>query len=401
MKKQNLTRRSFLAVSAVCATPLFFPGRALGKDGNYAPNDIINVALIGNGWRKSNIGHRPGSRFIAICDCDTRRIPHNNPDIKGFQDYRELLEMPELDVVSISTPDHWHTKMTIDACKAGKDVYCEKPLTFTLMESRQIVEAARKYNRVVSSGSQRVMEDYGQYIAPIIMSGAIGEVKEIYANCDGSPGERVYAPQPVPAELNWDLWLGQAPWFDYNEEAIRPMTWRFNSAFGTGGLGDWGGHNFGGALYSCGMDHIAPKEVFAPNTEENPTNGAMILMENGVKFFHGSKNGASIAIVGTEGTFVRNQTPEIKARHAVDVRRYSGGANNIADDFLFCVRNRVRPFQDVFYGANVSDYGHMCNIVYKLKRHLVWDKEKMEFVGDREATSMVAKAQRAPYTIEV
>ncbi|MBQ2822922.1 MAG: Gfo/Idh/MocA family oxidoreductase [Thermoguttaceae bacterium] len=400
-KKSVFSRRRFLAAGAVCAAaPLFFPSRVLGKDGNFAPNDIINVGLVGNGWRKSNIGNRPGSRFIAIADCDTRRIPRNSADMKGFQDYREMLQMPELDVVSIAAPDHWHTKMTIDACKAGKDVYCEKPLTFTLMESRQIVEAARKYDRVVSSGSQRVMEDYGQFIAPIIQSGAIGEVKEIYASCAGSPGERVYAPMPCPKELNWDLWLGQAPWFEFNEEAIRPMTWRFNSVFGTGGLGDWGGHNFGGALYSCGMDHIAPKEVFPPNCEENPTNGAMIIMENGVKFFHGSIKG-SISIVGTEGTYCWKHSPEIKARHAVNVRRYSGGANNIADDFLFCVRNRIRPFQDVFYGANVSDYGHLCNIVYKLKRHLVWDKEKMEFVGDREATSMVSKAQRAPYQIEL
>ena len=311
-----------------------------------------------------------------------------------------MLEMPELDVVSIAAPDHWHTKMTVDACKAGKDVYCEKPLTFTLMESRQIVAAARKYNRVVSSGSQRVMEDYGQYMAPIIQSGAIGEVKEIWASCAGSPGERVYAPMECPKELNWDMWLGQAPYFDYNEEAIRPMTWRFNSVFGTGGLGDWGGHNFGGALYSCGMDHIAPKEVFAPNTEENPTNGAMIIMENGVKFFHGSPRGA-ITIVGTEGTYSWKYNPEIKARHAVECRRYSGGATHIAADFLYCVRNRLRPFQDVFYGANVSDYGHLCNIVYKLKRHLVWDKEKMEFTGDPEATRMVSKVQRAPYKIEL
>ncbi|MDO4573993.1 MAG: Gfo/Idh/MocA family oxidoreductase [Planctomycetia bacterium] len=398
MKKQtNFTRRSFLAGTAACAAPLFFPGRVLGKDGNYAPNDIINVGLIGNGWRKSNIGLQPGSRFIAVCDCDTRRI--NNPGQKGFQYYQEMLEMPELDVVSIAAPDHWHTKMTIDACKAGKDVYCEKPLTFTLMESRQIVAAARKYNRVVSSGSQRVMEDYGQYMAPIIMSGAIGEVKEIYAGCAGSPGERIYAPQPVPAELDWDAWLGQAPWFDYNEEAIRPMTWRFNSVFGTGGLGDWGGHNFGGALYSCGMDGVAPKEVFAPNTEENPHDGAMILMENGVKFFHGTKGRGNIHIVGTEGEYTFRRDSLLRPKHAVNVRRYNGGATHIAADFLYCVRNRVRPFQDVFYGANVSDYGHLCNIVYKLKRHLVWDKEKMEFVNDREATAMVAKVQRAPYQI--
>ncbi|MDO5581973.1 MAG: Gfo/Idh/MocA family oxidoreductase [Planctomycetia bacterium] len=400
-KEITKSRRNFLLkASACCSIPLFLPGYILGKDGNTSPNDTINVGLIGNGVRRSNIGSRPGSRFIAICDCDTRKLPKDSPNIKGFKYYEEMLEMPGLDVVSIATPDHWHTRMTIDACKAGKDVYCEKPLTFTLMESRQIVQAARKYNRVVSSGSQRIMEDYGQYIAPIIMSGAIGEVKEIHASCGGAPSERTYTPQEVPAEFDWERWVGQSPWFPYNERAIQPMTWRYNSDFGTGGLGDWGGHNFGGGLYSCGMDHIAPKEIYAPNTEKNPTNGAMIVMENGVKFFH-NPSGPKVKIVGTEGTYTFPDTQGYKAKHAVNVRRYSGGANNIADDFLYCVRNRIRPFQDVFYGANVADYGHMCIIVYKLKRDLVWDKEKMEFTGDPQATLLVSRVQRAPYEIEV
>ena len=400
MKPNKLSRRSFLAAAAV-ASPMFVTGRVLGRDGLFSPSETINVGLIGMGTRRSEIGNRPGARFIGICDIDTRRLPPNGENgIKTFQYYEEMYQMPDLDVVSIAAPDHWHTRMTIDACKAGKDVYCEKPLTFSLMESRQIVAAARKYDRVVSSGSQRVMEDYGHYMAPIIMSGAIGEVKEIYAGCAGPPSERTYDPEPIPPELDWDHWLGQAAWFPYSKRALQPMTWRFNTAFGTGGLGDWGGHNFGGALYSCGMDHIPPKKVYPPNSPNNPFNGVMIEMENGVKFHHGSPRG-TIMIVGTEGTFVHQQTPEFKPLHAVDVRRYHNGATNISDDFLYCVRNRLRPFQDVFYGANISDYGHMCIICYKLGRELEWDKEKMEFVGDREATAMVSKVQRAPYQIEL
>ncbi|MDO4587427.1 MAG: Gfo/Idh/MocA family oxidoreductase [Planctomycetia bacterium] len=401
-KPDRISRRGFLGAAAACSLPLFVPGHVLGKNGSYSPSETINVGLIGWGTRRSNIGSRPGSRFIAVCDIDTRRIPTemDGHKVKGFQYYQEMYQMPDLDVVSIASPDHWHTRMTIDACKAGKDVYCEKPLTFTLMESRQIVAAARKYNRVVSSGSQRVMEDYGHFMAPIIMSGAIGEVQEIYASCGGPPSDRTYDPEECPAEIDWDAWVGQAPYFDYSKRAIQPMTWRYNSAFGTGGLGDWGGHNFGGALYSCGMDHIAPQKVFAPNTEQNPHNGVMILMENGVKFYHNCPE-ANIKIVGSEGTFILGKSPELRPLHAVNVRRYSGGTDNIADDFLYCVRHRTRPFQDVFYGANVSDYGHMCIIAYKLQRDLVWDKEKMEFQGDREATAMVSKVQRTPYQIEV
>lgn len=401
-RSSQVTRRHFLKTAAFSAIPLFVSGRVLGKDGFFSPSETINVGLIGYGVRRSEVGTRPGSRFVAFCDVDTRRLPKDEyPEAKMFQYYEEMLEMPDLDVVSIAAPDHWHTKMTIDSCKAGKDVYCEKPLTFTLMESRQIVAAARKYNRVVSSGSQRVMEDYGHIIAPIIMSGAVGEVKEIYAGCAGPPSERTYEPEPCPPELDWDRWVGQAPWFPFSKRAIQPMTWRFNSDFGTGGLGDWGGHNFGGALYSCGMDHVAPKKVYPPKSENNPHDGVRIEMENGVNFYHRVPEGCSIKIVGTEGTYLFGQSHELRPLKAVDVRRYSGGATCIADDFLYCVRNRLRPFQDVFYGANVSDYGHMCIIGYKLNRELEWDKNKMEFVGDREATAMVSRVQRAPYQIEV
>ena len=210
MKAQKISRRTFLEASAaLCSLPMLVSGRVLGKDGFFPPSETINVGLIGWGTRRSNVGSRPGARFVACCDIDVRRIPKemDGHPVKGFQYYQEMYEMPELDVVSIAAPDHWHTRMTIDACKKGKDVYCEKPLTFTLMESRQIVAAARKYDRVVSSGSQRVMEDYGQYMAPIIMSGAIGEVKEIYANCGGAPSERTYDPEPCPPEVDWDAWV--------------------------------------------------------------------------------------------------------------------------------------------------------------------------------------------------
>ncbi|MDO5554152.1 MAG: Gfo/Idh/MocA family oxidoreductase [Planctomycetia bacterium] len=401
-EKRRISRRGFLGTAAACTLPLFLPGRILGKDGQFSPNETINVGLIGYGVRRSEVGFRPGAKFIAICDCDTRRIPTDNPEIKGFQHYEEMLEMPELDAVSIAAPDHWHTRMTIDACKAGKDVYCEKPLTFSLMESRQIVQAARKYNRVVSSGSQRVMEDFGHFIAPIVMSGAIGDVTDIYAGCAGPPSERTYDAEPVPAELDWDRWLGQAPWFEYSKRAIQCMTWRFNTVFGTGGLGDWGGHTFGGALYCCGMDHIAPKEVYAPHSERNPEDGVVILMENGVKLHHVIGPAYECTkIVGTQGTCNFTDIGNLRPLHAVNIRRYHAGLKTIGDDFLYCMRHRLRPFQDVFYGANVADYGHMCNIAYKYKRDLVWDKEKMEFVGDPEATSMVTRVQRAPYTIEV
>ena len=414
---RRLSRRGFLtAAAATSMAPLFLSARVMGKDGFVAPNDKINMALIGIGNRgQDHIGSFCGNNnfnLSIVCDCydaHTERAKglvdrrYGNTDCKMYKMYEEVYALPEIDVVSIASPDHWHTKMTVDACKAGKDVFCEKPLTLTLAEGRQIVQAARKYNRVCSSGSQRVMEDYG-YMAPIIQSGAIGEVKEIHCGIGNPPWECYLPEEPIPAGMDWDRWLGQAPWAQYNGERCSGSYgggWRNFYEYGNGFLADWGAHKFGGSLYACGFDHMVPEKIYAPNTEINPTPGVMMILPNGVKVFHNRNGQHDITIIGSEGTYRHRQTPDVKQLHAVNVRRYHGGATNITADFAFCVRNRVRPFQDVFYGARTAALCQLANCAYKLQRDLVWDDEKMVFVGDEMATRLVKRVQREPYTIEV
>ena len=407
------SRRRFLASTALAAfAPMLLNGSVLGKDGGVAPNDRINVCLIGKGNQGGShlnqYGNNADFQLTAVCDCYDQHAlngknwvdnRYGNKDCRTFKMYEEVLASPEFDAVSIATPDHWHTKIATEACRAGKDVYCEKPLTLTLLEGKQIVAAARKYNRVCTSGSQRVMQDYG-YMAPVVQSGVIGEVKEIYVGV-GVPGRECYLPeQPVPEGLDWDRWLGQAPWAPYNSERMSGSYgggWRRYSDYGNGFLADWGAHKFGGALYACGMDHMVPSRMVQPNTDENPTPHMLAVYPNGVKVYHAQ--GHDITIVGTDGEYRHGQR-DVKPRRVVDVRRYHGGATDITADFAFCIRNRLRPFQDFFYGAQTAALCQMFNIAYKIGRNLTYDAQSMTFVGDETATRMVSRPQRAPYTIQ-
>jgi len=239
------------------------------------------MGLIGNGNMGSGllgafVGDRRNCQMVAVCDCYRSHLDrgvarvnrdYGNSDCRGYERYEDVLAREDIDAVVIATPDHWHTKMSIEACRAGKDVFCEKPLTHTPAESRQIVAAARRYNRVCSSGSQRVYEDYG-YMAPVVQSGALGEVKEAFFECGPAPTDPYYPEEPIPAGLNWCRWLGPAPMVPFHNERRSGNFgggWRRYSDYGNGFLADWGTHKLAGILYALGIDDVEPIEII-PNT---------------------------------------------------------------------------------------------------------------------------------------
>ncbi|HBT77188.1 MAG TPA: gfo/Idh/MocA family oxidoreductase [Planctomycetaceae bacterium] len=408
--KNRLNRRQFLAVSAAVSAPLFLPGRVLGLDKGVSPNNKLVTAFIGLGNRGSeNLGAFLGNQefqVVAVCDCYDKhsrvakeRVDnrYNNKDCKIISKYEDVLARGDIDVVEISTPDHWHTKISVEACKAGKDVYCEKPLTLTLAEGKQIVAGARKYDRVCTSGSQRVMEDYG-YMAPVVQSGTIGEVKEVLVGV-GSPPKPCYFPEePLPEGLDWDRWLGQAPWAPYSEERMSGNYgggWRRFEDYCGGFLADWGAHKFGGVMYALGLDDTGPTEILPPGVDGQ---FATAIFKNGIKMRHG---GGDITFIGTEREYKHNVDRDLKPIKTVDVRRYSGGATNLLADFAYCVRNRIRPFQDFEYGARTAAVCQLFNICYKLNRPLKWDPDNTCFIDDEQANRMVSRPQRSPYGIEV
>ena len=408
----RLSRRSFLAAAA-CAfsAPLVMPGRIFGFNGGVAPSNKINLFHIGLGNRGSElIGGflgNPQYQVLGVCDCykahldraaDRVNNHYHNNDAARYAHYEDVLQRADVDAICCACPDHWHTKISVEACMAGKDVYCEKPLTLTLQESRIIVKAARKYNRVCTSGSQRVMEDYG-YMAPILQSGAIGEVKEVFVGL-GNPPIHCYLPeQPIPEGFDWDRWQGQAPYAPYNSERCSGNYgggWRRYTEYGNGFLADWGAHKFGGSLYVLGIDLEEPVELTPPGYEGNQY--CCAIFKNGLKMYYAWNSGYDITFKGTEGEYTHQQT-KMNPLKPVEVRRYSGGATNIADDFAFCVRNRIRPFQDFAYGATTAALCQLYAICVKLNRPLKWDQANCQFIGDDEANRHVRRVQRAPYTI--
>ena len=409
----SLTRRRFVAsCTAALAVPTLIPARALGLNNTVSPSNRLIAAMVGLGNRGNEIlgsfTGNPEYQVIGVCDCFAQKAErakdrlnerYGNSDAVIFPKYEDALDRPDVDLIIIATPDHWHSKLIVESCKAGKDVYCEKPLTLTLAENRLVVKTARKYNRIVSSGSQRVMEDYG-YMAPVVRSGRFGEIREMFVGV-GKPAINCYLPaEPVPEGFDWDRWLGQAPEAPYNAERCSGSYgggWRNYYEYGNGFLADWGAHKFGGALYACGIDDREPVKVLQPHSGENKTEHMTLLYDNGMQLHHAPDH--DITLVGTEGEYRLGQY-DVKPLKTVEVRRYHGGAGDIVADCAYSYKNRVRPFQDVLYGARTAAACQLMNLGYQLRRDLVWDGEKMCFPGDEQATRMVHRVQRSPYTID-
>jgi predicted dehydrogenase len=422
---KRLNRRNFLGIgAAVAASPLVLSSSVLGRDGIVAPSEKLVTAMVGygnegrsimGGFLDTNLSYK----VVAVCDCYKKHLDegiarvnghYKNSDCKGYARYEELYQRKDIDVIAIATPDHWHTKMSVEACQAGKDVYCEKPLTLTPLENRQIVAAARKYNRVCTSGSQRVMQDYG-YMAPVIQSGAIGEITEALFFESRPLATDFYGPEEqIPEGLDWDRWLGPAPWGHYNGERASGSYgggWRRLWDYGNGFLADWGAHKLGGLLYCAGIDHLEPVEIIPHpgGSQEKPAGLTLVYNNNGkiIKVHHHTvgRHDFHVRFIGTDGTYEHQKDRgRILPVKQVDVRRYSGGATWIHADFDYCVHNRLRPFQDFFYGATTAIALQLANIAYKVQRPLKWNAAKTQFVGDEQANRFVSRPKRAPYEIK-
>ena len=408
--KQALSRRGFLkgAGVAALAAPYVITSDALGAPGRPPASDRIVMGGIGMGGRgRGDMRTFMGFgevQTVAVCDvnkanCGAAKSDVDNRydsgDCATYNDFRDLLAHRGLDAVMIATPDHWHALVCIAACERGLDVFCEKPLTLTIREGREMVKAARKYGCVVSSGSQRVMGDYGKQ-AQYVASGAIGQIQEVFVNVGGPSRPCDLPGEPIPDGMDWDLWLGPAPWAPYNKG-------RCSGAFGLGGKGwrtwydysggmmtDWGGHKFGGAMYGCRLDETGPVEVLPPDGKDVKL--LTYVFANGIRIYHGG--GGNIRYVGTKG----ESGGAGKQTEPDPLRRYKG-VGGLGGDFLHCIKTRERCFRDWEYAHRVATVCHLGNIAYLLNRPLKWDPQKEDFVNDPEASRMVDRPRREPWVL--
>jgi len=407
-RRKSITRRGFL--KAMAATPIVAPlvinASALGANGT-PPSERLTLGFIGVGGQARGhlgMGSREDCQTLALCDVNRARIEEfaSDPSITLYSDFRELLARDDIDAVVISTPDHWHAIPAIEAAKAGKDIYCEKPLSLTIREARAMVNAARRYGRVFQTGSQQRSSREFRFACEMVRSGRIGQLRsiEVYV---GGPSEDCYLPEePVPPGVDWDTWLGPAPWRPCHRQLLYGGFRPFRDYSG-GGMTDWGAHHFDIAQWGMGTDDTGPIEIIPPDGKD--VRWLTYRYASGVTVTHGGPGGRGVVFNGTEGKIEVDRGylrtwPDTLMRTPTgpdEVHLYDSSGHH--EDWLRALRTRQKPICDVEIGCRSVTVCHLGNLAYWLKRPLRWDPGKEEFVGDPEANRWLDRPKREPWTI--
>jgi len=413
------SRREFLkAAGAAVAAPYVITSTALGNATTPPASDRIVMGGIGIG----NMGSgdqgaflaRPDVQYVAVCDVRKQwrdngkgRVDgkYGNGDCAAYIDFRELLARDDIDAVHIATPDHWHAIMTIAACRSGKDVYLQKPETLTLREGPLMIAAARRYGRVVSGGSQRVLEDYRTIVDPC-WAGEIGAIKSVDINI-GPPPMACYLPAvATPADIDWELWLGPAPWEPYNPGrcdgnfGTGGNSWRSYLDYSGGSMTDWGAHNFGGLIFATDLRELQPEKVTYQPASADGKSAAHVTLAypNGVEIHCNRPQHLRTAppMISHERGIHITGDGQPRAPKPVPLYKGQGG---IYGDFVECVKTRERPFRDIELAVNTMTAPHMIGIAYRLQRSLAWDAAAQRFTGDEEANRLLDRARREPWIL--
>lgn len=423
-----LGRRQLLKMgAAVLSLPNIITTRALGADGATPASERLTLGFIGMGRQMG--GHvgmflgREQCQVVAVCDVESRRLEKSKARVDeyyakktgyaytgcaAYGDYRELLARDDIDAVVIATPEHWHALNVVDAANAGKDIYCEKPLSHTIHEARAMARAVRRNGVVFQTGSQQRSERGFRVACELVRNGRIGKVHTVHVNVGGTCVDCYLPAQPTPETLNWDMWLGPAPYRAYHEDIAPPMeyegwpNWRAYRDYAGGMMTDWGAHHFDIAQWGLGMDDSGPVEIYPPDDSHERLT---YVYANGVVMQHGGGGKAGVAFIGDAGrVMVDRGYLETDPAHLVnelpgpnELRLYESDSH--ADNWLECIRTRRLPICDVEIGARTIAVCHLGNIAYHLKRPLNWDPAKEVFVGDSEANRNLSKAMRSPWTL--
>ncbi len=435
-------RRDFLRVAATspALAPFLYPfGRTFG-DETKAKNERPRLGLIGAGGQGSGDARWASNYgdFLAVCDVDRRHAERAKKDhrigkdkAEVYEDYRKLLDRKDIDAVIIGTPDHWHTKICIDAMRAGKDIYCEKPLTLTIDEGKKLGKVARETKQVVQVGTQQRSDHNRVFLLAVAMvrSGRIGKIRKVTAAIGGAPSGGPFPATNPPAELNWDFWLGQAPMTPYREHRCHgDFRWWYE--YSGGKLTDWGAHHVDIGQWGIGMEDSGPTSIEVAKCEmpvefrggyptvddryNTPTafivrakysNGVTLEIrddtENGVKF-EGSAGHIFVTRDridldgGAVNALYKDPVPESLLRELRKGKPVDGHMPN----FFECMRDRSVPVSDVWSHHRALTTCHLANIALRLDRKtLTWDPTREEITGDAEANALLTRPQRAGYEI--
>lgn len=453
MSRSQFSRRRFLAASSALAagaalTPYVFTANAAEAKKPKSKNDRFRIGAVGMRYQGSVITEKARAHgdIVAIADVDrnvreqARASFGSTPHI--YEDYRRMLEKEKLDVVLIATPDHWHTKIAVDAAKAGLDIYCEKPLTLTIDEGKILCRVVKATGRVLQTGSWQRSDARFRLAVELARLGYLGKLHTVTATESPNPTGGPFRVREVPGYLNWDLWQGQTPSVPYVEERCH-YTFRWWYEYSGGKMTDWGAHDLDIGQWAIGAQNTGPVEIDGhasslPNDPSSynvaPSFRADMRYANGVRLVIGTEGRNGLMLEGDQGRIFVNRgsltgkpVDELAASFKVapkDVPFHPGvreklyGAypdrdnpqtlkagkldaivNHMAN-FFDCIKSRKTPISDVVSQHRSVSTCHLGNIAIRLGRKLQWDPAKEEFVNDREANRWLQREQRKPYQIE-
>ena len=425
-----MDRREFIKKAAAgLALPYFISSSSLAAKGGVAANDRINLGFIGVGKQAAGtlIGaflNESDAQIVAICDVDENKKRDTKKRIEDFyagkadrasfkgcgvyHDFRELLARDDIDAVVIATPDHWHAIPTVEAARAGKDIYCEKPISLTIDEGKKMVEAVRRYDRVFQTGSMQRSWRQFRFAVELVRNGCIGKIHHVDVNVGGPSGVCNLPAEPVPDYLDWDRWLGPAPWRPFNRSlAYSDEQWgwpnfRSYRDFAGGGMTDFGAHHFDIAQWGLGMDGSGPIEVLVPNGKDIKhltyvyANGVTMshAPANGIKFF--GENGQTVEV--DRSFFETNPKSLMSKTFGPEAERVYHSDNHYGD-WLGCIRTRSKPICDVEIGYTTAVICHLGNIAYEINRSFKWDPVAQQITNDSDANRMLERSMRSPWQI--
>jgi predicted dehydrogenase len=432
MPPLNLTRRRFLQNTALLtAAPLILPSRVWSQE--TAPGKRFTVGCIGMGKMMGghlrNMLQRDDVQVVAVCDVDTTRREEAKKRVddaytkkagttqagcSAYNDFRELLARKDIDLAVIATPDHWHAYIAIAAVKAGKDVYCEKPLTHNVREAVELVKAVRKADRVFQVGSQQRSSKEFRVAAELVRNGILGKIHAVDVSFGNPPKPYDKPAEPMEPGLDWNLWCGPGPLVNYNP-ILSPRgvhthfpAWRGTWEFGGGSITDWGAHHIDIAQWGLGADESGPVEVRAPQAWQTAQRGAQLIYADGAVLTH--VKGRGVSFHGTEGevhvnrgkfefilgdktvhkfwskevdkgTSLEREVTLTEREFLADARVKLYNSKSHFQDFIDAVIARKRPICDVAIGASTVIACHVMNFAYLYGANAKWDPVRSRFAS--------------------
>ena len=416
-----MDRRQFIkgvtaAVGGIAAAPAVITSTALAAQGRAPASERIVMGVIGLGGRGRGVMNafmeQPDAQVVAVCDVDRGRRrggqhqvnrKYGNEDCDAYVDFLELLDRPDLDAVLIATGDNWHSGVSIMAGRAGKDMYCEKPMSVAITESRAVADTMRRLGRIYQCGTQRRSIGNFRFAVDLARSGKLGRLKELHAEQAGGM-QHIYEtilpaePEPPREEFDWNRWLGPAPWRPYNSKYPTRGFWSAHLDFSGGAITEWGSHTVDLCQWANDADHTGPVEFWREGDRliGRYADGVKLVIRNGLRF-----GSCPVRFEGEEGWVETGDSGQIEThpKSLLQEKRFPGGypPDNHARAFLDCVKIRRQTISNAEVAHRSISACHVANICKRLGRPVKWDPVNEACIGDEEANRLRSRAYREPW----